>query len=76
MKIQILGVGCPRCKQTEANVIEALQSLEIPADVEKVTDVNKIVDLGVTGTPALVVDGVIKFYGKIPTVKEIKQILK
>jgi len=64
------------CKQTEANVIEALQNLGIPADVEKVTDVNKIVDFGITGTPALVVDGIVKFYGKIPTVEEIKKILK
>lgn len=45
-------------------------------EFSKVTDVNKIVDLGETGTPALVVDGVVKFYGKIPTVEEIKQILK
>jgi len=54
LKIQVLGVGCPLCKQTKANVFEALQSLGIAADVEEVTDPNKIVDFGVLGTPALV----------------------
>ena len=76
LKIQVLGIGCPLCKQTKANVFEALQSLGIAADVEEVTDPNKIVDFGVLGTPALVIDGDVKFYGKVPTVAEIKKVLK
>ncbi|MCL4377894.1 MAG: thioredoxin family protein [Actinobacteria bacterium] len=76
MKIQVLGVGCPLCKKTKANVIEALQSLGIAADVEEVTDPNRIIDFGVIGTPALVVDGDVKFYGKVPTVEEIKKVLE
>jgi len=76
LKIQVLGVGCPLCKQTKANVFEALQSLGIAADVEEVTDPNKIVDFGVLGTPALGIDGDVKFYGKVPTVTEIKKVLK
>lgn len=76
MKIQILGPGCPRCKQTEANAREAVKNLGLDAEVEKITDINKIADFGVMATPALAVDGDIKFSGKIPSVEEIEKILK
>ncbi|MBA7509954.1 hypothetical protein ES705_01928 [subsurface metagenome] len=76
MKIQILGPGCPRCKQTEANAREAVKNLELDAEVEKITDINKIADFGVMATPALAVDGDVKFSGRIPSVEEIEKILK
>jgi len=76
MKIQILGSGCPKCRQTEANARQAIKNLGIEADIEKVTDINQIIDFGVTVTPALVVDGEVKFSGKIPSVEEIESILK
>ncbi len=76
MKIQILGSGCPKCRQTEANAREAVDHLEIDAVIEKITDINQIIDFGVTVTPALAVDGDIKFSGKIPSVEEIEEILK
>ena len=76
MKIQILGAGCPKCRQTEANAKEAVKNLGVTAEIDKVTDINQIVEFGVTATPALAVDGEVKFIGKIPTVKEIKEVLK
>jgi len=76
MKIQILGAGCPKCRQTEANAKEAVKNLGVTAEIDKVTDMNQIVEFGVTATPALAVDGEVKFIGKIPTVKEIKEVLK
>jgi small redox-active disulfide protein 2 len=76
MKIQILGSGCSKCKQTEANAREAIESLGIDAVIEKVTDINQIIDYGVTVTPALAVNGEVKFSGKIPTAEEIKEVLK
>jgi len=76
MKIQILGSGCPRCKQTEVNAREAVKNLGLDTEVEKITDINKIADFGVMATPALAVDGDIKFSGKIPSVGEIEKILK
>jgi len=76
MKIQILGSGCPRCKQTEVNAREAVKNLGLDTEVEKITDINKIADFGVMATPALAVDGDIKFSGKIPSVGEIEMILK
>ncbi len=76
MKIQILGTGCSKCKQTEANAIKAVDSLGMDADIEKITDINQIIDFGVTATPALAVDGEVGFSGKIPSVEEIEEILK
>ena len=76
MKIQILGPGCPRCKQTEANAREAVKNLGLDTEVEKITDINKIADFGITATPALAVDGDIKFSGRIPSAEEIEKILK
>jgi small redox-active disulfide protein 2 len=76
MKIRILGTGCPKCKQLEANARKAVEELKIKAEIEKVTDVGEIVDYGVMSTPALVIDGEVKASGRIPTVEEIKKWLK
>ncbi len=76
MKIQILGAGCPKCIKTLDNAKEAIKNLGIDADVEKVTDINEIVDFGVTSTPALAVDGDVKFIGKIPSIEEIEEVLR
>jgi small redox-active disulfide protein 2 len=72
MEIKVLGPGCPKCRQTEKVVKEAVSETGVAADVEKVTDVMKIAGYGVFGTPAVVVDGEIKSVGKIPKKEEIK----
>jgi len=76
MEIEILGTGCPKCKQLEANAKKAVDELKIKAEIEKVTGVGKIVDYGVMSTPAIVIKGEVKAYGRIPTVEEIKKWLK
>ncbi len=76
MNIKVLGPGCPRCQQTERIVKEAVAEAGVDAVVEKVTDMLKIADYGVFGTPSVVVDGEVKCVGKIPTKEEVKQWLK
>jgi small redox-active disulfide protein 2 len=76
MKIEILGTGCPKCKQLEANARRAIEELGKKAEIVKVTDINEIIDRGVMSTPALVIDGKVKTSGRIPDVKEIKVWLK
>jgi small redox-active disulfide protein 2 len=76
MKIQILGAGCPKCKQLEANTKKALEEIGKKAEIEKVTDLNKIIDAGVMATPALVIDGKVKISGRIADVQEIKKLLQ
>jgi small redox-active disulfide protein 2 len=72
-KIEILGMGCPKCNQLEDRAKEAVKELGIEAEVIKVKDIKAITDYGVMITPALVVDGVVKVAGKIPQVEEIKE---
>ncbi|MFH0840094.1 MAG: thioredoxin family protein [Candidatus Omnitrophota bacterium] len=75
MKIEILGVGCPKCKQLAANTEAALKELNICAEISKVTDISKITEYGVMTTPALALDGTVVSAGKLLTKDEIKKIL-
>jgi len=76
MKIKILGTGCPNCKILEANTKEALEELKIKANVEKVTDIAKIMEYGVMSTPALVINEKVVSYGRVLSSDEIKKFLK
>lgn len=76
MKIQILGTGCPKCNQLAENAKKAADELSLSYELEKVTDINKIIAFGVMMTPALAIDGTVKVVGKVPSVEEIKNILK
>lgn len=75
MKVEILGTGCPKCKQLIANAEEAVKELNIQAEVNKVTDIDKITDYGVMMTPALAVDGTVVSTGKVLSKDEIKKII-
>jgi small redox-active disulfide protein 2 len=74
-KLQILGTGCAKCKKLAEQTEEAAQSLGMPYELEKVTDLNQIMKFGVMMTPALAVDGQVKVVGKVPSVDEIKKLL-
>jgi len=75
MKIEILGVGCPKCKQLTANTEAAVKELNIQAEIGKVTDIDKITEYGVMMTPALAIDGAVVSSGKVLNKEEIKKIL-
>jgi len=73
MKFEILGTGCPKCKKLTELTEEAVSELGVPAEIIKVTDINKIIDYGVMVTPALVIDGEVKVAGKMPEKEGIKR---
>ncbi len=75
-KIQILGTGCPKCKKLAENAEAAAKELGIEYELEKVTKINDIMKFGVMITPALVVDGQVKVAGKVPTIEQLKEMLK
>jgi len=75
MKIEVLGSGCPKCMNTEQNVRKALAELSMQAEVEKVTDIQQIIQRGVLSTPALVIDGRLVMQGRIPTVNQLKELI-
>ena len=75
MKIEILGVGCPKCKQLTANTEAAAKELGIYVEISKVTDISKITEYGVMMTPALVIDGKVVSAGKVLSKDEIKKVI-
>ena len=76
MKIEVLGTGCPKCMSVEQNVKKALDELAFHADVEKVTDIQQIIQRGVLSTPALAIDGKIVLQGKGATVEQLKVLIQ
>jgi small redox-active disulfide protein 2 len=73
MNIQILGIACPECDTVLKNTWEALAQLEIDVDIEMIDDPGTIKSLGVYVTPALLIDGVVKIAGQVPSTEQIKQ---
>ena len=76
MTIQILGSGCPNCRKLEQNAREAVATLGIEADFEKVTDMDRIVEMGVMRTPGLAFDGTVQKSGKVFSPEEIVESIK
>ncbi|MBN1585895.1 MAG: TM0996/MTH895 family glutaredoxin-like protein [Candidatus Omnitrophica bacterium] len=72
MKIEVLGMGCAKCKQLYNNVQQAVAEVGVQAEVVKVEDMDRITGYGVLATPALVVDGQVKVSGKVSSSDEIK----
>ncbi|MDW7649821.1 MAG: thioredoxin family protein [Bacillota bacterium] len=72
MKIKILGAGCLNCQALESAVINALAELDIAAEVERISNRERIAQSGVPGVPALIVNDSVKVYGRVPRKEEIK----
>jgi small redox-active disulfide protein 2 len=75
MEIIILGTGCPKCKTLEKLTRDTVQELGIAASVSKEEDIINIMNYGIMHTPGLVINGKVVFSGRIPTSKELKEIL-
>jgi small redox-active disulfide protein 2 len=76
MKIQILGTGCAKCKKLTEQAETAAKELGIAYELEKVTDIEKIMSFGVMSTPALAINDQVKVSGRVPALDEIKSLLK
>ena len=75
MKIEVLGTGCAKCKTLYENTNKALAESGKSAEVVKVEDIPSIMKHGVMSTPALVIDGQVRFSGKVASVVEIMGML-
>jgi small redox-active disulfide protein 2 len=76
MEIKVLGPGCNNCNKLAKAVTEVAQELGITVPVQKVTDIQQMLSYGIMSTPALVVDGKVKFAGRVPSKDEIKKYLQ
>ena len=75
IKIQILGMGCPKCNKLYAAADAAAKELGVKYEMEKINDINKITDMGVMMTPAMAINGKVKFSARIPATQELKKII-
>ena len=76
MKIEILGTGCPKCRDTEKIVRQVVDELEMDIEIYKVDSVEDIVERGVMMTPAVAIDGEIKITGLVPDEAELRRLLE
>jgi len=74
-KIQILGPGCPNCSRLATVVENATRRLGIECEIEKISDIEKIMEAGVMKPPAMVVDGKVLVSGRVPSGEEIERLL-
>jgi len=74
-KIEILGPGCARCKETYRVVQLVVEKDHLEADVEKVESMDRMIELGLLATPGVAVDGKVVLSGRIPKVDEIRKLL-
>ena len=76
MKIQVLGSGCPTCKKLFELTKQAVEELNLKTEVEYITDIQKIVEMGVMSSPVLAIDGKPVITGFLPDVEKIKETIK
>jgi len=76
MQIQVLGSGCPTCKKLFELTKQAVEELGLKTEVEYITDIKKIVEMGVMSSPVLAIDGKPAITGFLPDVEKIKDTIK
>ena len=74
-KIEILGPGCSRCKETSRVVQNVVSKEQLPFDVEKVESIERMIELGLMATPGVAIDGKVVVYGRVPKADEIRALL-
>ncbi len=75
MEIKVLGTGCAKCKSLEKVTRKAVEELNLEATVEKVEDIQKIMEYAVMRTPALVINEKVVMSGQLPKISELKEVL-
>lgn len=76
MQLLVIGPGCSRCRTLAQHTEQAAQELGLTYELNKVSDIKQIMALGVMMTPALAINGSVKFSGKVPGVPELKALLQ
>ena len=76
MKIQVLGSGCPSCKKLFELTKKAVEELELKTEVEYITDIQKIIEMGVMSSPVLAINGKPILAGFVPDIEKIKEAIK
>lgn len=76
MEIKVLGGGCANCEKLHKTALEAVKETGVDAKVLYITDMAEIVKSGLMSTPGLIINGRVKSMGRVPKLKEIKQMIE
>lgn len=74
-KIEVLGPGCTRCKETYRVVRQVVENDHLAFDVEKIESLERMVELGLLATPGIAVDGKVVLSGRVPKADEVRRLL-
>ena len=75
MKIQVLGSGCANCKKLHEVTSGIVDDLQLDMKVDYITDVSKIVEMGIMQSPVLAIDGKPVMVGFTPNKEKIKDLI-
>lgn len=78
MKIEVIGTGCPTCKQLYALTLRAAERIGKEAKVEYIAEqagMMRLMELGLMRSPALAVDGKVVLVGYEPSIDKIKDLI-
>ena len=77
VRVEILESNfCPKCASVKERVLKVARELGVEVILlDPVEDTDRIVELGILTSPAVVVNGKVKFVGVIPTEEKIRQAL-
>ena len=75
MQIQVLGSGCPTCKKLFELTKQAVREVGLKTEVEYLTDIQKIIDMGMMSSPVLAINGKAVLAGQLPSLEKIKELI-
>lgn len=75
MEVKVLCTGCSKCMKTYSLVEKVIRENNVDATLEKVEDIMEIMKFNIMAAPAVVVDGVVRIKGHVPSENEVKEIL-
>lgn len=76
LTVKVYGSGCKGCQTLHQNVIDALAEMKLVANVEYITDLQKVMEAGIMSMPTLSVNEKVVSSGKILGIPEIKKIIE
>ena len=76
MEIKVVGPGCANCKNLLEVTKQAVKELGLEIGIEYVTDIQKMVELGIMQTPALAINDKVVLSGFVPDLKTVKNKIK
>jgi small redox-active disulfide protein 2 len=76
MLIEIFGPGCAKCETLLKHAHNAVEQAGSDHQVVKISDYAVMAGRGILSTPALAIDGQLKFQGKVPSAAEILALLQ